>query len=807
MINRDVKWRNRHLCGWNVAMSVVLLAVMWGAPEIVCGEVPRTIHYQGKLTEADGSPLVGDHTVTVRLYRVSTGGLTLWQETHQISLTREDNGVFAVVLGSVIPFSAGITFNDPLWLTTEVDGTGEFAPRQPLSAVGYAINASTLNGMTATQLLALTGTGAISVASAGAGLTAGTSGDVTTLNVGAGTGIVVGADAVSVNVGTAAGNIVQLDGSAALPAVSGANLTSLNAANLSAGTVPDARLSSNVSLLGSAVESSEIADGTVTATDTSATFLVAGSGVTVTKGAASWQIDATGIEGTITGVTAGAGLTGGGTSGAVTLTVGAGHGIHVNADDLAVQLSAGSGLLADATGISLLRSCLDGQLLKWDATSTTWQCAADADTNSGGTVTSITAGTGLSASPASPITTSGTLTVDVGTTAHKIVQLDASAKLPAVDGSALTNLSASNVSAGTLAISRGGTGSGTALLAFNALSPLTTIGDLLYHDGTNNARLTGNTTTMKKFLAQTGDGTNAAAPGWNTLAVGDLPTHTHDASEVTSGAFANTQLTGPLVSSLTAGTAVTVSNPGGVGAATINVDVGTTANKIVQLDGSAKLPAIDGSALTNLSAGNITGGTLAVARGGTGTTTFATGGLLMGQGTSALLTTGVLAKGSLVVGDGVTDPTIFPVGSNNEILMADSTQASGVKWATGCMPIGGADDANRSATFQVAAFGPSGTTGRADQLWPVPVAGTMSSLRAFVNTAPGVAGDSWTVTLRKNDANTTQSCVISGSGQLCVTAGASVSVVAGDRVGAEFVETGTAAGTTGSGWSGCFVPD
>ena len=56
-----------------------------------------------------------------------------------------------------------------------------------------------------------------------------------------------------------------------------------------------------------------------------------------------------------------------------------------------------------------------------------------------GTVTSITAGTGLTGGT---ITTSGTIAVDVGTSANKIVQLDGSAKLPAVDGSQLTNLPA-----------------------------------------------------------------------------------------------------------------------------------------------------------------------------------------------------------------------------------------------------------------------------------------------------------------------------------------------------------------------------
>lgn len=42
---------------------------------------------------------------------------------------------------------------------------------------------------------------------------------------------------------------------------------------------------------------------------------------------------------------------------------------------------------------------------------------------------------------------------------------------------------------GTLAVSHGGTGQTTQTAAFNALSPLTTKGDLVVHDGTNNVRL------------------------------------------------------------------------------------------------------------------------------------------------------------------------------------------------------------------------------------------------------------------------------------------------------------------------------
>jgi hypothetical protein len=120
---------------------------------VVYADVPRTIHYQGKLTEPDGTPLVGEHDVTIRFYGAASEGEELWQERHTITLARSDSGVFSVTLGSHAPFGPSITFDDPLWLTIEVDGGGEFSPRQPLSAVSYAINADTLDGLDSAQFL------------------------------------------------------------------------------------------------------------------------------------------------------------------------------------------------------------------------------------------------------------------------------------------------------------------------------------------------------------------------------------------------------------------------------------------------------------------------------------------------------------------------------------------------------------------------------------------------------------------------------------------------------------------------------
>lgn len=73
-------------------------------------------------------------------------------------------------------------------------------------------------------------------------------------------------------------------------------------------------------------------------------------------------------------------------------------------------------------------------------------------------------------------------------------------------------------------------------------------------------------------------------------------------------------------------------------------------------------------------------GTLSVSKGGTGVTSLTDGGVLLGSGTSAITTTGALAKGVVLVGDGTTAPTQLSVGANGKVLTADSGETSGVAW-------------------------------------------------------------------------------------------------------------------------------
>jgi trimeric autotransporter adhesin len=88
------------------------------------------------------------------------------------------------------------------------------------------------------------------------------------------------------------------------------------------------------------------------------------------------------------------------------------------------------------------------------------------------------------------------------------------------------------------------------------------------------------------------------------------------------------------------------------------------------------------------------GGTdVPVSDGGTGASSFTDGHVLLGSGTGAITALNVTAKGSILAGDGTTDPVALGVGDNDQVLTADSGEASGLKWAAA-----GSTVANRSIT-------------------------------------------------------------------------------------------------------------
>jgi hypothetical protein len=335
---------------------------------------------------------------------------------------------------------------------------------------GTTAAAGTFTTVTATSFSGdgsgLTGISAgIDEVTAGSGLTGGGSSGSVTLNVGAGALIDVTADAIDVDLSELTTSTSDADGDffvvvdsanaqkkltkaniaisgfnndsgfingsslnasnlssgtvpdarfpATLPAISGANLTNLDASDLASGTVPDARFPATLPAISGAnltsLNATNIASGTLSA-DRLPTVPTTKGGTGLTTIGTANQVLAVNSGGTaleyqtpttvdITGVTAGSGLTGGGTTGDVTLNVGAGTGISVAADTVGLATAgpgAGTyGSTDDATKIDTITLDAYGRVTA-------------VATGATGDIAGVTAGTNLTGGG-----TSGTVTLNL----------------------------------------------------------------------------------------------------------------------------------------------------------------------------------------------------------------------------------------------------------------------------------------------------------------------------------------------------------------------------------------------------------
>jgi len=439
-----------------VAMAIALCGGAQAQTIPAGSTLPRLVRFSGTAKDAGGNPVTGVAGITFALYAEQTGGAPLWTETQNVQSGA--GGHYTVLLGAAK--SEGLpadlfTAEQAHWVGVSVEGQAE-QPRILLVSAPYALkagDAETLGGLPPSAfLLAAAPAGgsvakpqATSSASPDATCAAITSDGTATANQVAkftaacaiepsaifesggkvGIGTTAPTAALDVN-----GNVAVIGSisSTAAATLDGLSLPAVETATATAGSN-----SNSVQMTASAFNSAKsaaiaehftwqaepVGNDSVTpsgslnllfSTDKQAPaetgLSVAGNGQITFAGGQAFP-----GTGTITGVTAGSGLTGGGTSGTVT--------------------------------VGLTNTCANSQVLEWNGSA--WACTGIGT----GTITEVTAGTDLTGGGAS-----GNVTLNLNTskTDARYARLGASNSFSGVQS--ITGSS----SAQTLTVTQTGTG-------------------------------------------------------------------------------------------------------------------------------------------------------------------------------------------------------------------------------------------------------------------------------------------------------------------------------------------------------------
>mgnify|MGYP000290546994 CR=1 FL=1 len=129
-----------------VVLSSLILAYQAIYTREQAGAAPNTnINFQARILTNTGALVPdGNYSIQFKIYDSVAGPTSQWNETQAVAVK---NGYVSVSLGSVNPFS-GIDWSQEQWLTMNINGDGEMAPRMKVTAVPFALRSNQADTLT-----------------------------------------------------------------------------------------------------------------------------------------------------------------------------------------------------------------------------------------------------------------------------------------------------------------------------------------------------------------------------------------------------------------------------------------------------------------------------------------------------------------------------------------------------------------------------------------------------------------------------------------------------------------------------------